>query len=121
MITVNGQTFQKQYRKCGKDCTHGPEGKGHGPYWYKSAPGESLKYVGKDLPAEVIRHLEMVKVDKAAIEATAATFAKQEREFYAKAQHAGELRRAAESVLHGGNLSKSLLTEAGLADYFVLV
>ena len=51
---IDGARFVQQYRKCSRGCTHGQAGVGHGPYWYKSKSGESLKYLGAKLPVAVI-------------------------------------------------------------------
>jgi hypothetical protein len=120
-MEINGKTFQKQYRKCSRSCTHGQAGQGHGPYWYKSGSGESLKYVGKELPAEVVKHLDLVKSHKSNLQEMAQELEKAEQKRYAEARHTGELRRAVQSLVNGGSLDKKLLDELGLSDYFVLV
>lgn len=120
-MEINGKNFQQQYRKCSRSCTHGQAGTGHGPYWYKSASGESLKYVGKVLPAEVIKHLERVKKHETDLQDMIKELTKTEEDRFAHARHTSQLRRAVESLVSGGHLDKNLLAELGLSDYYILV
>jgi hypothetical protein len=121
IMNINGKTFQQQYRRCGKDCTHGPNGRGHGPYWYKSAPGGSLKYVGKDLPEEVSMHLTLLKEKQSTLKKIMLSLEIQEQEADRHYQHIGELRRAVSNLLSGEPLDIQALKELGLEEFVILV
>lgn len=61
-IDVNGRTYKQQMRSCGKECCKGVPGGSHGPYWYVSETGRSLKYVGATLPQGVRGYLDRLAV-----------------------------------------------------------
>jgi hypothetical protein len=120
-MMVNGKTFQKQYRKCCRTCTHGQAGVGHGPYWYSSGTGEPLRYVGKELPAQVQDHLELVAANEAELEKRSFELGKQAGELWVKARHVDDLRRAVDCVRFGGHQDQKLLEELELSEYVCLV
>lgn len=120
-MQINGKSFQKQYRKCCRSCTHGQAGQGHGPYWYSSGAGEALHYVGKELPVQVQEHLELIEANKERLEEKGIELAKQAADLYAKAHHVDDLRRAVGSLLTGGSQDKKLLEELELKEFICLV
>jgi len=65
---VNGVTYRLMARKCGKaGCRCNTPGQEHGPYWYGFPDAGSMKYVGKELPAHVTDHVELLKLSGARI------------------------------------------------------
>jgi hypothetical protein len=53
MERLNGTSYYKQTRKCGKDGCHCEFGKEHGPYWYARGATGRIRYIGVELPADI--------------------------------------------------------------------
>lgn len=52
MERLNGISYYRQTRKCGKDHCHCYTDKEHGPYWYANDGGK-IRYIGKTLPDDI--------------------------------------------------------------------
>ena len=53
---LQGMTYYQEGRRCGKPGCKCATGEPHGPYWYaRDGRGGAVRYVGKDLPGEVVR------------------------------------------------------------------
>jgi hypothetical protein len=53
-FTLQGITYYKQFRKCGKPDCRCKSGELHGPYWYsRNTQTGKLSYVGRRLPREL--------------------------------------------------------------------
>jgi hypothetical protein len=67
---VNGKTYRRLSRKCGKPgCKCNTPGQEHGPYWYAFSDVGTPKYIGKELPAQVINHVTLLKKSGAKLKA----------------------------------------------------
>jgi len=52
---LDGHVYIRRGMKCNKEICRCKEGQLHGPYWYC----DGIRYIGKVLPDEVLRHLSL--------------------------------------------------------------
>ena len=61
-IKVNGVIYRQRFNECAQSveckCHTGQK---HGPYWFANDGVHSAKYVGKQLPAWVLEHIDLLK------------------------------------------------------------
>jgi len=57
MERLNGISYYQQTRKCNKDGCHCEFGKEHGPYWYARGGDGKIRYIGTELPTDILAAL----------------------------------------------------------------
>lgn len=121
-FTLNGKTYQLRYRKCSssRECKcHEPDNPGHGPYWYTSGDYGGLKYVGKELPADVLRVLELIETEKAELLEIQTEAHRKRRAASQEERKYSEQVRAIEALMFGNQADSRVLQELGLDRFIV--
>ena len=116
---LNGKTYQLRFRKCGKDPCKCKNGERHGPYWYASGDYGGLKYIGKSLPNDVIKVLELIETEKVKLLEIKEKAQQRGREAYAAYSQAVEEQRAIDALMTGSHADKRTLKNLGLDRYII--
>jgi len=116
-FTIDGKTYQLRTRKCGKKDCKCQRGEEHGPYWYVS--NGSLKYVGKNLPDDVLRHLELRDSQRKALIEIQNQASERAQAAYDAYTQANEESKAIQALLWGNYTRKEVLQRLGLERFIV--
>lgn len=117
-FSINGVTYRQLMTNCGsKDCKKCKEnGPSHGPYWYGFREG-TKKYIGKELPANITQHLELLESERKKLEDLRDQLKQQKEQLYAEYKQAEDEEVAVSALLRGDWVQTNTLQLLGLEKF----
>jgi len=116
-FVFNNQSYQLQTRQCNKAVCKCHNGKPHGPYWYLNGS----KYLGKQLPQDILINLAQVENNKERIKKVRAEVNMKYLHLQKELADISDQVRAIENLLNGGVIDNEELKKAGLQIFKTLI
>lgn len=113
--SFNGVIYRLQFNTCGKEnCKKCSEGDGHGPYWYAYGIEFARKYIGKELPTDIVENMERLEKDRETLRSRRDEIKTQALELKRQYETALEQIRTLDSLMSGLYASPRILADLGL-------
>lgn len=112
-----GDVYELKYRTCGKQQCKCRQGELHGPYWFRN----NVEYVGKSLPAPLVKVLSLRQKEKPRLEKMMNDRRKQIAKLRLTLDHLDNENRTISGIARGGEFDSSVARKIGLSAHVVEV